>query len=184
VNQDVEAKELTIGRTVKAAKTNADGLSEFENLMRRFERKVLGTAMRMLGNLEDAKDAAQEVFLRLYKYQHSLDPSRDPAPWVYRTTMNVCFDLRRKRTELPLGEAADVEGPAVDLDGRLDDETRREALKQALLRLPEKMRAAVVLRDVEGLPTREVAEILGSSEVTVRTQVSQARLRLRKLVRG
>jgi RNA polymerase sigma-70 factor (ECF subfamily) len=166
----------------RAAKTNAVGISDFESLMRRFERKVLGTAMRMLGNLEDAQDAAQEVFLRLYKYQRSFDASREPAPWIYRTTMNVCLDLRRKRRELPLEDAGDVAGPAADVGDRLDAEARRAALQRALLRLPEKMRAAVVLRDVQGLPTKEVAEILGSSEVTVRTQVSQARLRLRKLV--
>lgn len=182
MNQEVEARELTIGM-VKAAQTNAGSLRDFESLMRRFERKVLGTAMRMLGNLEDAQDAAQEVFLRLHKYRGSLDRSRDPAPWVYRTTMNVCFDLRRKRRELPLDEAAEVEGPSPDLDEQLDHQTKRAALQRALLQLPEKMRAAVVLRDVEGIPTREVAEILGSSEVTVRSQVSQARLRLRKLVR-
>jgi RNA polymerase sigma-70 factor (ECF subfamily) len=181
VKDEVAARELTIGMA-RASEESADSLPDFEALLDRFERKVLGTAMRLLGNREDARDAAQEVFLRLHKYRRSYDPSRNLEPWVYKTTVNVCFDLRHKRRELPLEESADPPAADARLDERLDEETRRTALKRALLTLPEKMRAALVLRDIEGLPTREVAEILGCSEVTVRSQVSQARLRLRKLV--
>ena len=94
--------------------------------------------------------------------------------------VNVCRDMLRKRPQTdPLPDtlaAADNAGA-----GR-DDQIR--LIEKALRRLPEKERAALTLRDLEGLPTREVAAILGSSEATVRSQVADARLKIRKILRG
>ena len=69
----------------------------FEILMRRHERLVLGTAMRLLWRSDDAKDAAQDVFLRLFRYAGSLDPDQPLEPWLYRVTVNVCRDVMRQR---------------------------------------------------------------------------------------
>lgn len=152
----------------------------FETLMRNHERRVLRIALRLLGRLEDAQDAAQEVFLRLYKYFDRLDPVREMEPWLYRMTVNVCYDqLRRRRPAESLDwdppSAPSQETAAVNAD-------RRRVLEQGLMRLTPRERAVVVLRDIEDLDTRQVAGILGVEEVTVRSQLSVARLKLRRYV--
>lgn len=183
MRRDVAAQELTFGMAHgEIAETGAD--RDLEEIIRCHERRVLGTALRLLGNIEDAQDAAQEVFLRFHKYRRSFDEECALAPWLYRVTVNVCSDLRRKRRELPLDESIDVPSPEAGADAVMDREERKQRLAGALRKLPEKMRAAVVLRDIEGLTTREVAGILESSEATVRSQISTARLRLRELVRN
>lgn len=153
----------------------------FEGLMRAHEGRVLRTALRMLGRLEDAQDAAQEVFLRLYRFLDKLDLEREAAPWLYRMTVNVCCDLLKKR---PPAAPLEFEPPSREpsADQRMEDAERKRLLEQGLMTLGEKERAAVVLRDVEGLETAEVARILGSSEGTVRSQVSLARVKLRRYV--
>jgi RNA polymerase sigma-70 factor, ECF subfamily len=158
----------------------------FESLMQVHQRQVLGTALRMLGNSEDARDAAQEVFLKLYKYLRSLDPGRPLAPWLYRVTINVCNDLRRQKLDRNFRsfdlshsmEAHDERFPGAE--EKMISDQERDRLQTALNRLPEKERTAIILRDVSGMDTAEVSRILGTSEVTVRSQICRARIRLRK----
>jgi RNA polymerase sigma-70 factor, ECF subfamily len=156
----------------------------FEQVMLQYERRVLLTAYRLLGRLEDAQDASQEVFLRLFRYLHRLDADRDVLPWLYRMTVNVCHDFYRKqsrRTELD-AEAMHRKPGFADPDVDFERSDQRRILEQALAMLPQKERAAIVLRDIEGLSTAEVARILGSSEGTVRSQVSMARVKIKKFV--
>ncbi len=152
----------------------------FEQVVLRHERRVLLTALRLLGRWEDAQDAAQEVFVRLHRYLGRFDDALDLAPWLYRMTVNVCRDLGRKRPEHAELDPR-VADPACGPERSARSAEERRILQAVLRQLPEKERAALVLRDLEGLPTSEVARILGSSEATVRSQVSSARLRILKL---
>jgi len=163
-----------------AASAHRDELADFEQLLRRYERQVLVTSLRLLGNLEDAQDASQEVFVRFYRHFRRLKEQDDCAGWLYRVTVNVCRDVRRKRPrpETASGDEA-IPDRAPDALAQLQQSERQRMLAIVLGGLPEKERAAIVLRDLEGLPTREVAAILGSSEATVRSQVSQGRQRIR-----
>jgi RNA polymerase sigma-70 factor (ECF subfamily) len=164
----------------------AGDMAAFDQLMRQHERLVLMTALRFLGgNRADAQDAAQTVFLRLHR---SLGQFRDaenaasfPA-WLYRITVNVCHDMNRgkqRRAEVDLSAVSRVTS-ADSNDAEHDRERRMEAITAGLTQLAEKERAAIVLRDIEGLATCEVASILGSSEATVRSQISVGRKKLRK----
>jgi len=152
----------------------------FEQVILRHERRVLLTALHLLGRWEDAQDAAQEVFVRLHRYLDRFDHTLDLAPWLYRMTVNVCRDMARKRrehTELDPNAADPAGGP----ERSARSAEQRRILRAVLRKLPEKERAALVLRDLEGLPAAEVARILNSSEATVRSQVSSARLKILKL---
>lgn len=152
----------------------------FDEILRLHERKVLMTAWRLLGHWEDAQDAAQEVFVRMHKYRAHLDQGRDLAPWLYRTTVNVCRDLyRRRRPDSELDDAAP--DPAAGPDEQARHAEARRILHAALARLSQKERTAVVLRDLEGLTAAEVAAILGITEATVRSHLSNARLKIMKL---
>jgi RNA polymerase sigma-70 factor (ECF subfamily) len=162
----------------------SNDLAAFERIMARSERRVLRIALGLLNNQQDAQDAAQEVFLRLYKHlgRLDLDDERGCEPWLFRVTVNVCHDMaRRLGRSVALEEAAVEDVPAVSAGAQHDMERAQqlELVRRALGRLGEKERAALVLRDVEGLSTREVAAILGSSEATVSSQISTARLKVR-----
>ena len=158
----------------------ANAKDAFERMMADHERLVVGAAYRLLGRMEDAQDVAQEAFLRLFKNIHRIEG--DPKPWLYRVTVNICHDRRRRAA--PVAEADDQRiDPAPDPLGLLTMDERKRLLMEGLETLGERERAAVVLRDIEGLSTREVAGILGVEEVTVRSYISVARLKLAKYVR-
>lgn len=158
-------------------------LAAFETVMRRHERLVLVTALRLLGNIEDAKDASQEVFLRLYRNLRKVESEGICQAWLYRVTVNVCHDIGRKRK--PSVAMEDVPDPVSTADDPQESATgseRQRVLRMSLRTLSEKERAALVLRDLEGLSTEEVARALGSSEATVRSQISKARAKMRNFV--
>jgi len=179
-------------RVVLRAKTGDP--EAFEQLVRFHERRVFSIARRLLGVGPEAEDAAQEAFLRLYRALDRLEAHRPVTPYLDHITVNVCRDLGRRRTrrrELPLAPreapdatdgapAGDPEDPRTDpaADASLAELRRHTAL--VLRDLPFKQRAALVLRELHGLSTRQVAATLGSSEGTVRTHICRGRLALRE----
>jgi RNA polymerase sigma-70 factor (ECF subfamily) len=169
-------------------RTLAGDSAAFGQIILRYERRVLTLSIRLLGTLDDAQDAAQEVFLRAFKYIHRLDLEKPLEPWLMQMTVNVCRDLGRKRQvrrntfpELSRAETVPANNSCNPYSG-LAEEQQRQMLWQALNELPEKERLAVILRDIEGLPTSEVATLLNSSETTVRSQVSRGRLRIKDAI--
>lgn len=154
---------------------------EFDGLVAAHQQMVLRTAYRLLGRLEDAQDAAQEVFLRLFRNQANVNG--DPKAWLYRVTVNVCNDhYRRRKGAVELGpQRAD---PAPDPERVLTLKERKRMIVEGLEILTERERASVVLRDIEGLSTAQVAAILDVEEVTVRTQIHSARVKLARYVRS
>jgi len=181
-------ERVTAGGSVDSAnillRARAGDRAAFNELILLHERRVLMTAWRLLGSKEDAQDAAQEVFLRLYKHIHRVDPARPLAPWLYRITVNVCRDLYRQRRLADAELAEDVNPAALAWNPAAETLRieQRQVIALALQSLSEKERAAVVLRDIEGLSTAEVADILGSREATVRSQISMARVKIRKFI--
>ncbi len=156
---------------------------EFEPLLRQHETRVLRLALRLTGNLADAQDSAQEVFMRLHNQLRNL-PSADAVPaWLHRVTVNVCIDnARRSRKTVPIDGLSLVSSQRNPERQSLDRETG-DRVQAALDQLSERERAAIVLRDLEGLSTAEVAEVMGTAESTVRVQIAKARLKLRELLK-
>jgi RNA polymerase sigma-70 factor (ECF subfamily) len=154
----------------------------FDQLMICHERKIVALAWRLLGNREEARDAAQETFLRVYRHLGKFDPDRDFSAWIYRIAVNVCHDFGRKRSrqEAPADdETINLRPSAEDIEGNAIVAQEKRLVLQALAELSEKERAAIVLRDLEGFETDEVARLLGSSPTTVRSQISKARMKLK-----
>ncbi len=150
-----------------------------ERLMALHERLVLRTAWRMLGSREDAEDAAQEVFLRLYKHLGSVDEQAAQS-WLYRTTANVCYDMLRRRPKT--GELLVEPSLAADAGSGIEAAQKRKLLEAGLKHLSTQERAAVVLCSIEGLSSAEAAAALGLTEGTVRSHLSLARVRLKEYV--
>jgi RNA polymerase sigma factor (sigma-70 family) len=158
----------------------------FEQIILRYQTRVMNLAARFLGTRDDARDVAQEVFLRAFKYLHRLDVQKPLEPWLMRITVNVCRDAarsrqRRRDTFLEI-ETPETIDQSADPYAGLARKQERVMLQRALASLPAKERLAIVLRDVEGRSTSEVASILQSSETTVRSQVSRGRLRLKTAI--
>jgi len=158
-------------------------LAAFELLMRQHERLVLATALRLTGRMEDARDVSQDVFLKLYRNLEKVQSSEALTSWLYRVTVNASLDLcRRRRPETPVEDAGPLASTEAGPHEALSEAERRRALQLSLRMLSEKERAALVLRDLEGLSTEEVARALGSSEATVRSQISKARVKVKAFV--
>jgi RNA polymerase sigma-70 factor, ECF subfamily len=154
--------------------------ASFELILRSRQPLVLRTAYRILGNWADAEEVAQEVFLKLHRRGVGFANEAALGGWLYRVTVNLCFDrarAARSSEELPqtLSQAAAAEAGMIR-------EQEKQRLMAALKKLPVKERAAVVLREIEGLTTAEAAAALGSTEGTVRSQIFRAMAKLRELL--
>ena len=149
-------------------------LGAYERVFREHWRRLLGVALRMLGDQADAEDAVQTAFIRLHRSIGRYRGEAGIGTYLMRILINVCHDMlraRKRRFELQPTEPAP--GPGPDL---------RLQLEEAILSLPERMRACFVLYAVEGFPQKEIAEMLDIREGTVKAQIFQARERLRSLL--
>lgn len=182
-----EATQGSLTMTRLIAKAQAGDRQAFDRMMIEHQNRVVSLAWRLLGNREDALDAAQESFLRVYRHLHKYDPAHEFSAWLYRIVVNVCRDQARKRSRgntSSLDEEFESGGLNEPVSSNNTESAailaqERTLLAKALLTLTEKERQAIVLRDLEGLATDEVAELLGSSPTTVRSQISSARSKIR-----
>jgi RNA polymerase sigma-70 factor, ECF subfamily len=168
-------------------RAQAGDATAFDEIVAHHQHRVTSLAWRLLGNQDDARDAAQEAFLRVFKHLQKIDPTREFSGWLYRIVINVCRDLGRKRRGQTRSYEADLEsGALTEPVSPLNTETAAMAAEQkalmlkALATLTPKERAALVLRDLEGFSTEEVARILGSSPTTVRSQICSAQAKIRE----
>jgi RNA polymerase sigma-70 factor, ECF subfamily len=152
----------------------------FDDVVRERQVQVLRTAYRIVGNWADAEDVAQEVFVRLHRHGLGFPNQAALGAWLYRVTVNRCLD--HTRTARPSGELPELHSQSDSAEAAAIREQQKQKLMASLALLPPKERAAVVLREIEGLSTAEVAEILGSTEATVRSQVAKAVIRLRTIM--
>ena len=152
----------------------------FAQLVRQHESTVLRVAYRLLMDAHDAQDAAQDVFVRLYDHLDRFDAGRPLTPWLYRITVNVCRTHARKRSRRTAAEQASI----LEADQSRSTQSVTEAadwLERGLSRLSPRERAALVLRDLEGLTATEAARAMRCAPVTVRTLAARARLKLKQL---
>jgi RNA polymerase sigma factor (sigma-70 family) len=168
---------------IRAARAGDE--AAFEELMVLSERRVAQIAWAILGDAEDVKDAVQETFLRLFRFLGRYDERKDFFGWLTRITVNVCRDaLRHRKTRTHAVLETDVSSGETAADEDLIHRSDLARLRRAVDALPPKERLAVLLHDVEGLPTSDVACALGSSVSTVRVQLSKARAKLRGWLGG
>jgi len=168
----------------------------FAQLVRLHEGMVLNLAARLLGQVEEARDVAQEVFLQVYKRLGAFEGRSSLRTWIYRIVVNQChnrrrFWLRRRRErERPLDEAVLVPVPlgTSDTGANPFEETlrheRARRVQAALLELRFEHRSVLVLRELEGLSCEDVAAALGVPEGTVKSRLSRAREAMRRKLAG
>ena len=168
---------------VAAGDTNA-----FALLVESHEERLLRLCQRLLGNPEEARDAAQEVFLKAYRKAGEVRPQGQVYTWLYRVAVNHCLNkLRRRklvrflRWEDPEDRdvpAFDPPDGAADPAAALDARRRWQATRRAIDKLPENQRMVLVLVRFEGLSYKQTAEVLGITEGAVESRLVRAMRRL------
>ena len=161
----------------------------FEILMEKHESKMYAVALRMCKNREDAQDCLQDAMLRIYKALPTFKGQSSFSTWAYRITMNTCLDdLRRKkvRQAQSLDQMLDIGWAPVDenntAERHLENNELKRNLSRAIQSLPEEMRAAVVLRDIQGFSYEEIANVLSTNVGTVKSRISRGREKLREIL--
>jgi len=166
--------------------------AEFARLVETYSPMIYRLGLKMLNNPQDAEDILQETFIKAYKHIAKFDGRSNVSTWLYRIATNeALMSLRRKHPKAISFESPSVydtepQEPLqiVDWCCLLEEEfltsEGRARLDEAAERLPANLRVVFVLRDIEGLSTRETAKVLAISEIAVKTRLSRARLRLRE----
>jgi RNA polymerase sigma-70 factor, ECF subfamily len=165
-------------------------MTAFETTAERYRRRVFSFARSLLSNREEAEEVTQDVLVRLWRHQQRVDEER-LGSWLLRVTRNACYDLLRKRRSVQAaagppagdGEVDEVASAEPDPEARIRAADFRRSLQAALNEIGEPYRTVVLLREVQGLPHREISEALGIPEATVRVHLHRGRQRLRERLR-
>jgi RNA polymerase sigma-70 factor (ECF subfamily) len=141
-------------------------------------------ARNLLGNADDAEDAVQEAFLKIYRGAKTFRGGAAFSTWVYRVVVNACYDALRRRRTRPAG--APLQGDderEIPLPVPASDHPLRLALEKSVARLAPKHRAVFLLFEVEGFSHGEIGRILGIPEGTSKTFLFEAKKRLQRWLR-
>ncbi|MET0620864.1 MAG: RNA polymerase sigma factor [Thermoanaerobaculia bacterium] len=159
----------------------------FETLVTRKTTAVVSLARRIVGNTEDARDVAQMVFLRVWNEIHRYDEKYSFNTWLYRIATNLSIDFLRSSRSRERAHGATLhivrereESTASEATRNAEDAELARLFETVSSRLSEKQKAAFVLREMQDCETKEIAEILGCGESTVRNHLFNARRILRK----
>lgn len=185
--------DLTLVKRVRGGDQRA-----FKLLVERYQRKVYAVALGMLKDKEEAMDVSQEAFVKVYKYLDHFKGDASFYTWLYRITVNICIDIIRKRAGAG-GEAVEFdetmpmdvsEANIGALGSRLGTNPQKSALRrelaekiqEALAAVPEKHRAILLLREVEGMSYEDLSRTLDIPKGTVMSRLFHARAKVQKIL--
>ena len=161
----------------------------FEALIQPYADVTYRLCLRMMGNEQDAADMAQEALVRAWRSLSTYKGQSRFSTWLYRIASNVCLDELRRRRHAPAQSMQELQEDGfepVDASEGPEEAVERAELKRelaaAIARLGDEQRAALVLRDVQGLPYEQIAEILDLNLNTVKSRISRARSALRTIL--
>ena len=163
--------------------TQSGSSAAFETLVRNHQRMIHSLTFRMTGSLADAEDLAQETFLRAYAQLGGFHRSAKFSTWLYRIAINTCLNWRQseaRRSRLHADCAEEMFAQHLNGEHSLAENDSGQLVQSALLKLPVKQRAAIVLTVYDGLNHAEAAQILGCSETTVSWRVFAAKQKLKR----
>lgn len=161
-----------------------DGDKEgFEMLVKRYQNRVINIVYSLTGNNQNADDISQEIFIKVYKHLPAFEKKAEFSTWLYRIAVNTTYTyLKKEKRYLPATNMLESQiakkGPEAIIDGN----EREGIIKQAIERLPFKLRSVIVLKEIEGLSYKDIAQSLGCRIGTVESRLFRARGMLRKIL--
>ena len=191
LSKEAETSRTNYAPLVRRAAAGEAGA--LEQLLMRAQEVAFRFSLLVCGQAEDAEDVMQEALLKTYSHVKRIRRPEAFRTWLFRTVRNACLMKRRRRVDEPAhvlsldrAPTSDESAPAIDVAdaGKGPDELAIDAwlgrrLRRALDALPAGYRVIVLLREMEGLSTREVAKVTGMSEDNVKTRLHRARVMLR-----
>jgi len=180
-------EDRSIIERVKSGQTN-----EFEKLMNKYGNAIYSLALQMTSNQNDAEEVYQETFQRAFKYLDGYNDEYSFYTWLHKIAVHEVFKLRKKRyqilkMEVPL-ESQDlesfIEGEWEEEEGNIDSKELEKKLKEAIENLSSKKRTVFVLRLFQGLPLKDIAEILDLTVDNVKILLYRARQEIAKELKG
>ena len=172
-------------------RAQAGDLDAFEQIVQAYQTKVYNIALSITGNHHDADDAAQDVFVKVYRSIGAFSFHAQFSTWLYRVATNVCLDYLRKRKRsgtVPL-DTDDADEPQLQVadtaptpELALEQKETIRLVRQAIANLSDEHKKVIVLRDLSGLPYEEIAAIEQCSVGTVKSRINRARQNLKKLL--
>ncbi len=186
------AAEAGIDPEVLAARARQGDTLAFSRLVELYEEKAIHTAYAFLGNMEDARDAAQEAFVKAYQALGSFKGNSKFSTWLIRIVVNQSKDvLRKKKTRnffnwIPSGEAEEKD-PIQNLESKSPDSRKQlqnreidQAVREAVEKLPGQQKSVFTLRYLEGMSLEEIAQVLDLSTGAVKAHLWQAGQKMKK----
>lgn len=160
----------------------------WEVLVRQYQARVFGLAYHFLGNREEARDLAQEVFIRVYRNIHLCKSAETFMPWVIRITRNLSIDHKRRKaarptaSDVPVEEMYELPAPGRDPETEWMASSRKRLIFRALQELTEINREIILLKEIQGLKLEEIASLLKVPLGTVKSRANRARIELAEKV--
>ena len=171
------------------ARSMGGDLDSFNQLVLRWERPIYALAYRVIGREEDARDVAQETFLRAFRALGGFKGQAKFSSWLYRITLNLCRDWIRKERRTPVSQApegidivelAGEATPSETIEQLVGRNQLSRAVSKAMASLPEEQRTAIILKEYHGLTFQEIADMLDCPLSTVKTRLYQGLSVVRK----
>lgn len=168
-------------------------VASFELLIKDYQVYAYNIAYRMMGNEEDAKDAAQEALIKVYKSIQKFKETSSFSTWLYRIVMNTCKDELKKHKEKVLSLDREMETDDGTMSREIGDESlnpskiveRNEVshvVQEAINTLPDANKMVIVLRDIQGLSYEEISQVIKEPVGTVKSRISRGRNQLKKIL--
>lgn len=170
----------------------------FEALVKRYQRRVYAVALGMLKDREEALDVSQEAFVKVYRYLVHFKGEASFYTWLYRLTTNICIDILRRRAaqkgeHIEFDETVQVDATEANigtLGSQLGTNPQKsvlqkelaEKIQEALAQVPEKHRAILLLREIEGMSYEDLAAVLKVPKGTVMSRLFHARAKVQKIL--
>ena len=160
----------------------AGDMTAFDELMLRYERQIYRVCYRFVENRDDAKDLAQDVFIKAFEHLPTFRRESSLKTWLYRIAMNHCINHVKKHAQEFVEVDENIGSTRPSVHAEMEDREQRDELRRLVKRLPPKQKAILELRIHEQLSYEEIAKISGRSVSTIKASVFFALEKIRKLV--